>query len=250
MKYFFKKAIAGILPDSIIYRPKQGFRTPVSELFKGPLADWGQAAILDGGFTGAGFLRRDELAGLLAAHRTGVPDYSNRLWTVLVLNLWHKRWIEAARPRQRRRDRECVTSDDGSLRVAVRARPLPGMGERPAAAADVAAAALPGRDAVAAARRAGGDPGGRAPTVAGPRVRQRSSLPPAFDDAGITPHDIAGAGDLGKLPILGREVARDTVEDRTAPRGRRWKSGRARAARWDAHWCSATSARPNTGGTR
>ena len=87
VKYFFKKAITGILPDSIIYRPKQGFRTPVSELFKGPLADWGQAAILDGGFTKKGFLRRDELARLLAAHRTGVPDWSNRLWTVLVLNL-------------------------------------------------------------------------------------------------------------------------------------------------------------------
>jgi asparagine synthase (glutamine-hydrolysing) len=99
VKYFFKKAIAGILPDSIIYRPKQGFRTPVSELFKGPLADWGQRAILDEGFTGKGFLRRDELARLLAAHRTGVPDFSNRLWTVLVLNLWHKRWIEGARPR-------------------------------------------------------------------------------------------------------------------------------------------------------
>ena len=35
VKYFFKKAIDGILPDSIIYRPKQGFRTPVIELFKG-----------------------------------------------------------------------------------------------------------------------------------------------------------------------------------------------------------------------
>jgi asparagine synthase (glutamine-hydrolysing) len=99
VKYFFKKAITGILPDSIIYRPKQGFRTPVSELFKGPLADWGQPAILDGGFTAKGFLRRDELARLLAAHRSGTVDLSNRLWTVLVLNLWHKRWIESSRPR-------------------------------------------------------------------------------------------------------------------------------------------------------
>jgi len=97
VKYFFKKAIEGILPDSIIYRPKQGFRTPVSELFTGPLADWGQEALLDGGLTRTGFLRRDTLAQLLSEHRTGVPDHSNRLWTVLVLNLWHKRWIEGAR---------------------------------------------------------------------------------------------------------------------------------------------------------
>ena len=41
----------------------------------------------------------------------------------------------------------------------------------------------------------------------------------AFAAAGITPRDIADAGDLGKLPILGREVARDTVEDRTARGG-------------------------------
>ena len=54
VKYFFKKAIDGILPDSIIYRPKQGFRTPVVELFRGPLGDWGRAALLDGGLTRTG----------------------------------------------------------------------------------------------------------------------------------------------------------------------------------------------------
>ena len=36
---------------------------------------------------------------LLATHRSGTVDLSNRLWTVLVLNLWHKRWIESSRPR-------------------------------------------------------------------------------------------------------------------------------------------------------
>jgi asparagine synthase (glutamine-hydrolysing) len=98
VKYFFKKAITGILPDSIIYRPKQGFRTPVSELFTGPLADWGQQTLLDEGLTRTGFVRRDTVAQLLREHRTGVPDHSNRLWTVMVLNLWHKRWIEGGRP--------------------------------------------------------------------------------------------------------------------------------------------------------
>jgi asparagine synthase (glutamine-hydrolysing) len=100
VKYFFKKAITGILPDSIIYRPKQGFRTPVVELFRGPLADWGQSALLDGGLTRTGVLRRDTLNRLLTEHRTGGDsvDHSTRLWTVLMLNLWHRRWIESPRP--------------------------------------------------------------------------------------------------------------------------------------------------------
>jgi phenylacetate-CoA ligase len=41
----------------------------------------------------------------------------------------------------------------------------------------------------------------------------------AFDAVGLTPTDIAGAADLAKLPILGRELARDTVDDRTARAG-------------------------------
>ncbi|HTA21043.1 MAG TPA: asparagine synthase (glutamine-hydrolyzing) [Polyangia bacterium] len=98
VKYFFKKAIEGILPDSIIYRPKQGFRTPVVELFKGVLGDWGRAALLDGGLTKSGFLQRNVIADLLAQHKSGAKDNSNKLWTVLVLNLWHQRWIETARP--------------------------------------------------------------------------------------------------------------------------------------------------------
>jgi phenylacetate-CoA ligase len=40
-----------------------------------------------------------------------------------------------------------------------------------------------------------------------------------FEEAGIRPTDIHDAGDLSKLPILGREEARDTVEPRTATGG-------------------------------
>jgi asparagine synthase (glutamine-hydrolysing) len=98
IKYFFKKAIEGVLPDEIIYRPKQGFRTPVVELFQGALGKWAQPVLLDGGLTRQGMLRRDSLHKLLAEHRAGTRDYSNRLWTAMALNLWHDRWI-SSRPK-------------------------------------------------------------------------------------------------------------------------------------------------------
>lgn len=93
VKYFFKKAIEGLLPDEIIYRPKQGFRTPVVELFQGALGDWARPILLDGGLTRTGVLRRDHLGRLLDAHRRGERDYSNRLWTAMALNLWYDRWV-------------------------------------------------------------------------------------------------------------------------------------------------------------
>jgi phenylacetate-CoA ligase len=40
-----------------------------------------------------------------------------------------------------------------------------------------------------------------------------------FETAGISPADIRDARDLGKLPILGRDQARDTVAERTATAG-------------------------------
>lgn len=93
VKYFFKKSIEGVLPHEIIYRPKQGFRTPVQELFAGRLGDWARPVLLDGGFTKLGILRRDALADLLDRHRRREGDHSTKLWTAMVLNLWHDRWL-------------------------------------------------------------------------------------------------------------------------------------------------------------
>jgi asparagine synthase (glutamine-hydrolysing) len=95
VKWFFKKAIEGLLPDEIIYRPKQGFRTPVVELFRGPLATWAKPYLLDGGFTREGLVDRRHVEALLAEHATTPVDHSNKLWTLMALNLWHERWIGA-----------------------------------------------------------------------------------------------------------------------------------------------------------
>jgi asparagine synthase (glutamine-hydrolysing) len=93
VKYFFKKAIDGVLPDDIIYRPKQGFRTPVQELFAGRLGDWARPVLLETGFTKLGILKREALDDLLERHRRRERDYSNKLWTAMVLNLWYTRWL-------------------------------------------------------------------------------------------------------------------------------------------------------------
>jgi len=102
VKYFFKKAIEGILPHQIIYRPKQGFRTPVVELFQGVLGDWAEPILMETGLTRQGMLKQRHLAEILNRHRKGQGDYANRLWTAVTLNLWYERWIK------RRSDRVAV----------------------------------------------------------------------------------------------------------------------------------------------
>ena len=47
VKTFFKHAIRDLLPHEIIYRPKQGFRTPTPELFRGRFGDWARPRLLE-----------------------------------------------------------------------------------------------------------------------------------------------------------------------------------------------------------
>jgi len=96
VKYAFRRAIEGLLPADIIYRPKQGFRTPLPELFRGPLMEWALPRILNGGLARRGWFRPEYIRSLVDAHRTGSHDYSSRLWILLVLSLWYDRWIEGA----------------------------------------------------------------------------------------------------------------------------------------------------------
>jgi asparagine synthase (glutamine-hydrolysing) len=96
VKSFFKAAIRDLLPHDIIHRPKQGFRTPTPELFRGKFGTWAEPILLETGLTRTGVLRKDAIGRLLDEHRSGAHDRSTRLWTALVLNLWHERWV---RPR-------------------------------------------------------------------------------------------------------------------------------------------------------
>jgi asparagine synthase (glutamine-hydrolysing) len=93
VKYFFKRAIEDLLPREVIFRPKQGFRTPVVELFRGSLGAWARPHLYEEGLTREGLLRRQTIERLLSEHRAGQRDHSTKLWSLLVLNLWYERWI-------------------------------------------------------------------------------------------------------------------------------------------------------------
>jgi asparagine synthase (glutamine-hydrolysing) len=84
-KWLLKKAMRRYLPDDILYRPKQGFVTPIAEWLRGPLA--GESAG-DRRERGAGAHRWFDTA--LCAPGRGAPagraDHSRLLWQLLMLD--------------------------------------------------------------------------------------------------------------------------------------------------------------------
>ena len=84
-KWLMKRALERYLPKEVLYRPKMGFVTPVSDWFRGPLAE--QAAALSRSRTLAaiGWFDMDRLARLADAHRGGREEHGRTLWQFVML---------------------------------------------------------------------------------------------------------------------------------------------------------------------
>ncbi|MCZ8136546.1 MAG: amidotransferase 1, exosortase A system-associated [Porphyrobacter sp.] len=83
-KYLLKKSLERYLPHDILYRPKQGFVTPIAEWFKGPLAGAARG-IATGGLAQTGFFQPQAISALAEAHIAGRADHSRTLWQLLML---------------------------------------------------------------------------------------------------------------------------------------------------------------------
>jgi asparagine synthase (glutamine-hydrolysing) len=84
-KYLLKRAMEGRLPHDILYRPKQGFVTPIAEWLRGPLAAEARRIATSGVLAETGFFSAPALTELAEVHISGRRDNSRSLWQLLML---------------------------------------------------------------------------------------------------------------------------------------------------------------------
>jgi asparagine synthase (glutamine-hydrolysing) len=85
-KWLLKKAMRRYLPERILYRPKQGFVTPIAEWLRGPLASEARAIASSAALARTGWLDTGKLSALAEAHIAGRGDHSRLLWQLLMLD--------------------------------------------------------------------------------------------------------------------------------------------------------------------
>lgn len=90
-KWLMKKAMERYLPREILYRPKMGFVTPVSDWFRGALA--GEAAALSRSrvLADTGWFDMEALRTAAEAHRAGREEHGRTLWQFVMLERSLKR---------------------------------------------------------------------------------------------------------------------------------------------------------------
>jgi asparagine synthase (glutamine-hydrolysing) len=96
-KHVLKKAFADLLPRPIITRSKMGFGVPISRWFRTELAPFISHILLDSRSLSRGYFRPDAVKALIEEHTSGVFDHGYRLWALLMLELWHRTFIDETR---------------------------------------------------------------------------------------------------------------------------------------------------------
>ena len=90
LKRVLKRAVAGLLPDEILSRPKHGFGVPLDRWFRGELASY-TAAMLGPKAHVRRRLNGAELDRMLAEHDARAQNHGHALWTLLTLELFLRR---------------------------------------------------------------------------------------------------------------------------------------------------------------
>jgi len=74
------------LPDDILFRPKQGFVTPIAAWFRGPLAGAARGIGSSSALAQTGWFDARRISAIAEAHISGRSDYSRLLWQLLMLD--------------------------------------------------------------------------------------------------------------------------------------------------------------------
>jgi asparagine synthase (glutamine-hydrolysing) len=93
-KYIFKRAVRDLLPGEIIDRPKKGFGVPLARWFRDELRGFAGDMLLDGTLAQRGYFKPAAVRRLLEEHWRGSANWHNELWTLLMLESWHRMFID------------------------------------------------------------------------------------------------------------------------------------------------------------
>jgi asparagine synthase (glutamine-hydrolysing) len=94
-KYILRKLAERVgVPREALYRPKQGFAMPLVHWIRHELKDLILSALLEPRALERGYFNPAGIRQLLDEHFRGYRDHSSGIWRLLMLELWHRNYLE------------------------------------------------------------------------------------------------------------------------------------------------------------
>ncbi len=92
-KWFFKKAMEGILPPDILYRRKEGFSIPIKNWLKEELRGLMSDALNNRKLKELELFNPEYVQRLMTEHLDGKRNHSHRLWPLVLFSLWRDNYL-------------------------------------------------------------------------------------------------------------------------------------------------------------
>jgi len=96
-KYLLRKVAARYLPADILKPRKQGFTIPIGAWLRGELGAWAETLFLSRQFAERGIFEPEKVVALLRMHRSGKYELGHRIWSLIVLEMWFREWMDECR---------------------------------------------------------------------------------------------------------------------------------------------------------
>jgi len=93
-KYLLKRVLRRFVPEENLTRPKMGFGVPISHWFRSSMRQFLQETLLSERALSRGLFNRDAVRRLIAEHVDKKVNHDQRLWALLMLELWFQRFID------------------------------------------------------------------------------------------------------------------------------------------------------------
>lgn len=93
-KRILLEAFDDLIPREVVERKKMGFGVPLDHWFRGPLAAFAREVLYDRRTRQRGLFEPAAVESLLESHIAGQFDHACRLWSLLVLELWQREWLD------------------------------------------------------------------------------------------------------------------------------------------------------------
>ena len=96
-KHLLKQAVKDLIPSEILNRPKQGFGVPIQEWINQQLRSRIRETLSEPRTRQRGYVDYRYVDVLLNEHEQGRRDHSTGLWALLMLELWHRQFVDSSR---------------------------------------------------------------------------------------------------------------------------------------------------------
>jgi asparagine synthase (glutamine-hydrolysing) len=97
LKHLLRRAFSEELPPEIARRGKQGFAVPLAQWLRTDLRAFISDHLIGSHAARSGLLSQAGIDRLLEGHLKGRADHAHALWTLLMLELWHRTFMESPR---------------------------------------------------------------------------------------------------------------------------------------------------------